>query len=115
MASRDYTRHTVTTTAPSGATRLGDEYYNPLTNTLSKIVAVNGNSPTLNQVITASANGLAVIPNASITSMTVSGNATVGGNVYASTRIGFTAPNSTTSATYQVYNPATGSVDTYFG
>ena len=113
MASRDYTRHTVTTTAPGGATRLGDEYWNPATNTLSKIVAVNGTSPILNQVLTAAANGLAVITNASVGSMTVLGNATVGGNVYVASRVGFTWANNA-SASYQVFNPGTGSVDTYF-
>jgi hypothetical protein len=113
VASRDYTRHTVTTTGPSGSTRLGDEYFNPLSNTLYKLVAVNGNSPTFNQVLVASANGVAVIANASIASMQVVGNATVGGNVYAASRVGFTWSNST-SASYQVFNSGTGSVDTYF-
>ena len=41
MASRDYTRHTVSSTAPAIA-RVGDEYYNPTTNTLYKSVAYNG-------------------------------------------------------------------------
>ena len=116
MASRDYTRHTVNSTTPAGAARLGDEYWNPLTNTLYKLVAVNGNSPQFNQVLVASANGVVIANSLSATaSLAVAGNATVTGNIYSGTRIGFTNPSSTTSATYQVYNPATGSIDTYFG
>ena len=41
MASRDYTRHTVSSTAPAIA-RAGDEYYNPTTNTLYKAIDYNG-------------------------------------------------------------------------
>jgi len=113
MPSRDYTRHTVNTLGPIGGTRLGDEYYNPQTNTLYKLVAVNGTSPAFSQVVVAAANGVVVMSNTSVTSMSITGNATVGGNVYVASRVGFTWANSN-SASFQIFNSGTGSVDTYF-
>lgn len=41
MASRDYIKHFVSTTAPKSST-LGDEWFNPATNVLYKRVANNG-------------------------------------------------------------------------
>jgi hypothetical protein len=41
MASRDYTKHFVSTSAPSSST-LGDEWYNPSTNKLYKRLAIGG-------------------------------------------------------------------------
>ena len=41
MASRDYTKHSVSTSEPVGSA-LGDQWYNPTTNTLSILLAVNG-------------------------------------------------------------------------
>jgi hypothetical protein len=41
MASRDYTKHFVSKSAPPSST-LGDEWFNPSTNTLYKRVATNG-------------------------------------------------------------------------
>jgi hypothetical protein len=67
MASRDYTKHTVSTTAPAGA-RLGDEYYNPTTNVLYKRLAVNGTAVSFLPLITADQNN----------------NANVTGNLFAS-------------------------------
>jgi hypothetical protein len=43
MATRDYTKHLVSSTAPVGGS-LGDQWYNPTTNTLSHRLAVNGTS-----------------------------------------------------------------------
>ena len=42
MSSRDYTKHLVSNTAPTGA-RVGDEYFDPGSNKLYKTVAINGN------------------------------------------------------------------------
>ena len=43
MASRDFLKHVVSTSEPVGST-LGDQWYNPTTNTLSHRLAVNGTS-----------------------------------------------------------------------
>jgi hypothetical protein len=43
MASRDFLKHVVSTSEPVGST-LGDQWYNPTTNTLSQRLAVNGTS-----------------------------------------------------------------------
>ena len=70
MASRDYTRHTVSSTAPAIA-RAGDEYYNPTTNTLYKSVAYNGTTVQW-EAIPVSTTG---------PDYTISGNVTTTGNL----------------------------------
>jgi hypothetical protein len=45
MSSRDYTKHLVSNTSPIN-TRVGDEYYDPVTNKLYKKLAVNGTTVT---------------------------------------------------------------------
>ena len=52
MISRPYIIHQVSTTQPTGQ-QLGDEWYNPTTNQLTKTLAVNGNVVTATQVVTA--------------------------------------------------------------
>lgn len=56
MASRDYIRHTVSTTEPTGA-RLGDEYFNPATNTLKKRLSFNGTTVGWSTVVSSASNG----------------------------------------------------------
>ena len=42
MSSRDYLKHTVSATQPPTHGNLGDEWYNPTTNKLYKLVANSG-------------------------------------------------------------------------
>ena len=56
MSSRDYTKHLVSNTSPTN-TRVGDEYYDPVTNKLYKKLAVNGTTVTNVEVLTLSASG----------------------------------------------------------
>ena len=52
MSSRDYIKHVVSSnTAPNGA-RVGDEYFNPLTNKLFKVVAISGSNVTSVEIVT---------------------------------------------------------------
>ena len=53
MSSRDYTKHLVSNTSPTN-TRVGDEYYDPVTNKLYKKLAVNGKTVTDVEIITSS-------------------------------------------------------------
>jgi hypothetical protein len=58
MSSRDYIRHLVSAnTAPNGA-RVGDEYFDPTTNKLFKVLAVNGNAVTSVEVLTSPTGGI---------------------------------------------------------
>jgi hypothetical protein len=45
MSTRDYTKHLVSSTPPTN-TKVGDEYYDPITNKLYKKLAVNGTTVT---------------------------------------------------------------------
>ena len=115
MSSRDYTRHTVTTAAPPGA-RIGDEYFNPGTNILYKVLAINGTTTLSNQVAMLSSTGsLTISSNTESAStatgaltvaggMGVAGNVYVGGNLYmASANVGATT-----------LSPRLGWTDNYF-
>jgi hypothetical protein len=58
MSSRDYIRHLVSAnTAPNGA-RVGDEYFDPTTNKLFKVLAVNGTTVTSIEVLTSPTGGI---------------------------------------------------------
>jgi hypothetical protein len=59
VASRNYLKHTVSDTQPSGAA-LGDEWYQPDSNILYKCVATNGTSVTFVPVATTPNNNLSV-------------------------------------------------------
>jgi hypothetical protein len=50
MSSRPYIVHRVSTTQPAGQ-QLGDEWYNPVTNTLTKTLAVNGTTVLSRQIL----------------------------------------------------------------
>jgi hypothetical protein len=55
MASRDYLRHLVSNNAPAG-TRVGDEYYDPISNKLFKTLVVNGTTVSQVEVLLTPAN-----------------------------------------------------------
>lgn len=68
MATRDFLKHTVSATEPSGST-IGDEWYNPSTGILSKRLAVNGTNVEfvpLQGSLTVQASGTTVTSNTSI-------------------------------------------------
>ena len=73
-----------------------------------------------NGIIGINSANTAITSNA-ITATALTGNAIaaggmgVAGNIYGASRIGFTFVSNSSSAAYQVFNPATGSIDTYFG
>jgi hypothetical protein len=56
MSSRDYTKHLVSNTSPTNA-KVGDEYYDPITNKLYKKLAVNGTTVRDTEVLTVSTTG----------------------------------------------------------
>jgi hypothetical protein len=69
MSSRPYIKHTVSTSTPT-ITQVGDEWFNPATNTLSKVIVSSGNTVAWNSAVFSS-------------SLLVSGTANLGavGNV----------------------------------
>jgi hypothetical protein len=127
MSSRDYTKVLVSNTSPAGA-RVGDEYFDPGSNRLYKNVPLNGTNVTDIELLT---NGPALaattvnISKVNIVSTTtttssnngslvVSGGAGITDSLYVGNRIGF-SNTSNISVAYQVYNPATQTIDTVFG
>jgi hypothetical protein len=67
MASRDFLKHVVSTTEPTGST-LGDEWYNPSTNILSKRLVVNGTTVRFVQLgggLTVQQSGTTIVSNTS--------------------------------------------------
>ena len=128
MASRDYTRHTVSTVPPA-IVKLGDEYYNPATNTLYKAIDYNGTTVQW-EAMPLSVNGVdyAIAGNLSVTAGTNSNNTATGaltitggggvgvaGNVYVGSRVGFVWTNNNVSSAYTIFNNTAVSIDTVFG
>jgi len=128
MSSRDYIRHVVTAnTLPNGA-RVGDEYFDPVANKLYKVLAINGTTVTSTELLTtgpALANssinigkvnlvGYASSNSSNTGTLIVSGGVGVSDSVYVGSRIGFSNTNNI-SVSYQTYNPATQTIDTFFG
>lgn len=73
MSSREYTKHTVTLTAPAGS-RVGDEYFDITTNKLYKILAIDGVTLTAREIVLAAANSSgAIVTNSTL----ITGNATI--------------------------------------
>lgn len=67
MASRDYIRHTVSSSVPT-AGRLGDEYFNPNSNVLTKRVAINGKTVNDVQIPIVSAGNVVLTPTVTVNS-----------------------------------------------
>lgn len=68
MATRDYLKHTVSSSEPTGST-LGDEWYNPTTNKIYKRLAVNGTRVEFREIpaaLTVQSSGVVVAAGASI-------------------------------------------------
>jgi hypothetical protein len=128
MSSRDYIRHVVSANTSINGQRLGDEVYDPTTNKLYKTVPIGGtqvtnsevllNNPALaNNTITVGKISLAANLTTNSTNtgtLVVSGGVGVSDSIYAGGKIGFVYANNVSSA-YQVYNQATGTIDTIFG
>lgn len=128
MSSRDYIRNVVSANTSINGQRLGDEVYDPTTNRLFKTVPFGGtevtnaevllNNPALaNNTITVGKINLAANLSSNSTNtgtLVVSGGVGVSDSIYAGSRIGFVHANNV-SAAYNVYNPATGTIDTIFG
>jgi hypothetical protein len=76
MSSRPYIKHTVSTSTPT-ITQVGDEWFNPATNTLSKVVVSNGNTVAWNSSIFSSSSA----PTFSVTGTTTLNSVTVSGTV----------------------------------
>ena len=77
---------------------------------------VLGSSTTSNVVVAATTSSTSNVTGALVVrgGVGTSGNVFTSSNVYAASRIGFTFAGNTTSAVYQVFNPATNSLDTFF-
>jgi len=112
---------------------VGDEYYNPVNNTLYKAVAFNGTTVQWESVLV-SPNGVdyafagnsTIAGNTNITSTTpttntitgalvVSGGHAVGGNLYVGSRIGYVWTGNNVSSAYTIFNNTAVSIDTIFG
>ena len=127
MSSRDYIRVLVSNTAPAGA-RVGDEYFDPVANRLYQTLPINGTTVTNTEILTngpglaaATINvgkinivGTTISNTSNGGTLVVSGGVGVSDSVYVGNRIGFAYSN-TVSAAYQIFNPATGTIDTIFG
>jgi hypothetical protein len=79
MSSKTNFKHTVSTTTPSTAGNLGDEWYNPATNKWYKLLARSGTSVQWTEVNAATSATAVVSSGLS----TINGNVTVDGNVIA--------------------------------
>lgn len=130
MASRQFINHTVSTTAPVIGT-VGDEWFNPSTNTLSKVVVTNGVSvgwstvgSTLGSVssvkITGGASGQALITDGSgnlsfgSAGAGITDNTTTNANTFYPTLANTTSGGFTTatiSSTKLFFNPSTGTLN----
>jgi hypothetical protein len=128
MSSRDYIKHVVSSNTSINGQRVGDEVFDPTSNRLYKTVPVGGTQVTNSEVLL---NGPA-LANTNITvgrinlnsyvtsnstntgTLVVSGGVGVSDSIYAGGKIGFVYANNVSSA-YQVYNQATGTIDTIFG
>ena len=128
MSSRDYIKHVVSSNTSINGQKIGDEVFDPTTNRLYKSLVVNGTQVTNAEVLlngpalanTSIAVGKINLSTYATTNSTNTGTLVVGGGVgvseslYVGNRVGFVASNNV-SAAYQVYNPATGTIDTIFG
>lgn len=76
MSSRPYVVHRVSTTEPTGQ-QLGDEWFNPATNVLTKTLSVNGNVVTAAQVPVTVGN-VTSAPALSVTGTVTAGSVTAG-------------------------------------
>jgi len=128
MSSRDYIRNVVSANTSINGQRLGDEVYDPTTNKLYKTVPIGGTQVTNSEVLlngpalaTTSLSVGRISLGANLTSnstrtgtLVVSGGVGVTDSIYAGGKIGFVYANNVSSA-YQVYNQATGTIDTIFG
>ena len=94
MSSRNSLKHTVSTTAPPTNGTLGDEWYNPASNKLYKLVANSGTQVSWEVISGYSTTNLAEGTNlyfttarvsTAITTSTIVGNVRVNGNVIANT------------------------------
>ena len=71
--------------------------------------------------VTSSNLGVGIYANTALTATALTGNAIAAGgvgivgNVYGTSRIGFTWVSNSSSAAFSQFNPATNSIDTYFG
>ena len=128
MSSRDYIKHVVSANTSLNAQKIGDEVFDPTSNRLYKTLVVGGTQVTNSEVLL---NGPA-LTNTNITvgkislsanlsssntntgTLVVSGGIGASDSIYAGGRIGFVYANNISSA-YQVYNQATGTIDTIFG
>jgi hypothetical protein len=111
MSSRNYITHTIGNIAPS-APSVGDEFYNPTTNLLTKALVVNGTA--LQQVVIPTAGG-PVTAN----TVTATGNITTTGAVLATGNVSTTANvvynySNAAPAVSQTYNSFAVSLDTTF-
>jgi hypothetical protein len=130
MSTRQYSLYTTSTSEPVGA-QPGDAWYNPTTNILYIRVLTNGTTAAwAQQVISTTANNVAVAGNLSVGgtpvaggaaststtsgSVTVTGGVGVSDSVYAGNRLGLASVTGA-SAVYQSYNNATGTLDVVFG
>ena len=115
MSSRDYTRHTVTTAVPPAA-RIGDEYFNPSTNALYKVLAINGTTTLSNQVAVLSSTGALTIASNTASASTATGALVVAGGVGVSGDIytGGNAYMSSANVGATSNSPRLGWTDNYF-
>lgn len=128
MSSRDYIRNVVSANTSINGQRVGDEVYDPTTNKLYKSLVVNGttvtnaevllNGPALaNTNISVGKLNLATYQSSNSTNtgtLVVGGGVGVSESLYVGNKVGFVYANNV-SAAYQVFNPATGTIDTIFG
>ncbi len=128
MSSRDYIRSVVSANTSINGQRLGDEVFDPTSNRLFKTLPIGGTQTTNAEVLlngpalatTTLTVGRINLATYTTSNSTNTGTLVVGGGVgvtdsiYAGGKIGFVYANNVSSA-YQVYNQATGTIDTIFG
>ena len=94
MSSRPYVVHRVSTTEPTGQ-QVGDEWFNPVTNTLTKTLAVNGTAVAARQIL-ADVTGNISVNGLGVNSLAVTGTSSVQAILERAT-ITASAPTATTN------------------
>lgn len=106
MSSRDYTKHLVSSTPPTN-TKVGDEYYDPVTNKLYKKLAVDGTTVTNIELLTPTNVVNLDSP------QTITGQKTLSNILKVNNSI-VIANTSTTNNASIIYNAMSNSIDFYF-
>jgi hypothetical protein len=114
MSTRNYITHTVSGVA-SSAPNLGDEFFDPATNTLTKVVAVGGTVATTVQIPTTTGNAnIATGTISAAGNIVTAGTVSTAGNIVTTANIVYNYYGNAAPAIFQSFNTFGNSLDTTF-